>query len=244
MKANELIHDKHFKALIYGDSGVGKTVLAAQFAKLGPVEYWDFDNKISSAVTFMQKQGQEALLSEIDVYQFGNLPLTERIPAFEKRTQIIDAAIKLKKPQAFKTLVIDSITTLSHYLMEDYIFRSQTGLKRPLPGVNGLQDYSLYEKHMTRLLAGLLAQPFNVVVLGHVDIDKDDSTGQISRKPLCAGQQLAKKLPIWFEEVYVAAVKPDGSRYLITQPVNGYIARCQRGYPKEIPMSFEALGLK
>lgn len=239
MKASEMAGHSFFKGLIYGDSGAGKTCLAAQFP--GPVEYWDFDNKISSAVDYFKRIGKQALLEQIDVYQFSGLPLVERIPAWEKRTRELDAIIKAKGAFPFKTLVLDSITTLSHHLMEDYIFRSQTGLKRPLPGINGLQDYALYEKHMTRVLSGLLAQPFNFVVLGHVDIDKDQNTGAIDKKPLCAGQQLAKKLPIWFEEVYVAKAKPDGTRVLLTQPADGFIARSQRGLDKEIPMTLAGM---
>lgn len=241
MKASDLLDKPYFKALVYGDSGVGKTCLAAQMP--GPIEYWDFDHKISSAVRYLKQQGKLPQLEQIEVFQFGQLPIKERIPAWEARTRIIDDLIRKKQPFPFKTLVVDSITTLSHHLMEDYIFRSQMGLKRPLEGVNGLQDYSLYEKHMTRALTGLLAQDINVVVLGHVDIDKDETTGQITKKPLCAGQQLAKKLPIWFEEVYVAFAKPDGTRWLLTQAANNYIARCQRGLPKEIPLSVEAIKL-
>jgi hypothetical protein len=240
MKASALAGHSFLKALIYGDSGAGKTCLAAQAP--GPIEYWDFDGKLSSAVSYFKRTGQTALLDQIDVHQFGSLPMLERIPAWEKRTQELDKLIKAKQPFPFKTIVIDSITTLSHHLMEDYIFRSQTGLKRPLPGVNGLQDYSLYEKHMTRVLSGILAQPLNFIVLGHVDIDKDENTGMITRKPLCAGQQLAKKLPIWFEEVYVAKVMSDGKRVLQTQPDATYtIVRTQKGLSKEVPMEMKAL---
>lgn len=234
MKASELAGQTYFKGLIYGDSGAGKTCLAAQFP--GPIKYWDFDGKISSAVLYLTRQNKPEILEHIEVSQFGNLPLIERIPAWEKETRELDTQIKAGKGFPFKTLVLDSITTLSHHLMEDYIYRSQSGLKRPLPGVNGLQDYSLYEKHMTRVLVGLLGQPINFVVLGHVDIDKDETTGMISRKPLCSGQQLAKKLPIWFEEVYVAKTLPDGKRVLQTQPDSSYsIVRTQRGLAKEIP---------
>ena len=240
MKANEMVGHSFLKALIYGDSGAGKTCLAAQMP--GPIEYWDFDGKLSSAVSYLQRIGKAELLKHIDVYQFAQLPLMERIPAWEKRTQALDALIKAKQPFPFKTVVLDSITTLSHHLMEDYIFRSQTGLKRPLPGINGLQDYGLYEKHMTRMLSGLLAQPINFIVLGHVDVDRDESTGTISRKPLCAGQQLAKKLPIWFDEVYVAKVTSDGKRVLQTQPDATYsIVRTQRGLAKEVPTAVSEL---
>jgi len=241
MKASELQDKLFFKALIYGDAGVGKTCLAAQMP--GPIEYWDFDHKIGSAIQYLKKTGNQAKLDEIDVYQFGHLKVKERIPEFEKRTKIIDDAISKKQPFAFKTLVIDSITTLSNYIMEDYIYRSQLGIKRPIEGINSMQDYQLYEKHMMRLLLGLLGQDINLVVLGHINIDKDETTGALVKKPLVKGQAISPMLPMWFEEVYAAYTKPDGSRVLQTGPGNNYATRTQRGFPKEIPMTIEALGL-
>jgi hypothetical protein len=239
MKASELVTKNFIKLLLYGPSGVGKTVLASQFP--GPIEYWDFDGKISSSVRYLPTIGKQAQLEQIDVHQFGHLPVKERIPAWEKRTQLIDECIKFKKPFPFKTLVIDSMTTLSDYLMDDYIYRSQLGIKRPMEGVNSMQDYQLYEKHMSRVLVGVLAQDINVVVIAHMDVDKDENTGMIERKPLVKGKALGPKLPMWFEEVYAITAKPDGSRILITQHMHGYLARCQRGLAKEVPANISEI---
>jgi len=239
VKASDLIGHSFFKGLIYGPSGMGKTVLVAQFP--GPIEYWDFDGKLSSAVYYLPTIGKKEQLATIDVHQFGKLPVKERIPAWEKRTQLIDECIRHGKPMPFKTLVLDTITTLSDMLMDDYIFRSQLGIKRPMEGINSMQDYQLYEKHMTRVLVGLLAQDINVVVLAHMETEKDESTGQIERKPLVKGRALGPKLPMWFEEVYAIVAKSDGSRVLLTQPVNGHIARCQRGLAKEVPAKIEEI---
>lgn len=236
MKATELASKEYLKLLLYGDAGTGKTCLAAQLP--GRTEVWDFDHKYSSAVRYLKGNPQ---LEQTDVYQFGHLPVRERIPAFETRTKIIDQAITQKKPLPFDNLIIDSLTTLSHFIMEDYIYRSQTAMKRPMEGVNSMQDYQLYEKHLTRLLTGLLAQDVNLIVTAHVDVDKDELTGSITRKPLCKGKALAASLPVWFPEVYAAVVKSDGSRVLLTTPQNSYVARGQRGYAKEIPMTIEAI---
>jgi hypothetical protein len=239
MKASELASVNHFHGLIYGDAGNGKTCLACQFP--GPIEYWDFDGKISSAVRYLPALGKAAQLDQIDVYQFGSLPSLERIAAWEKRSQLIDAAVKAKQPLPFKTLVLDSLTSFSHYIMEDYIFRSQPGIKRALVGVNALQDYQLYDKHMTRILTGLLSLPCHVVVLAHVDTQKDESTGMIKHQPLAAGQKIISKLPAWFEEVYVARADKDGKRTLQTQPGDNYVARGQRGLDKFIPLDINLL---
>lgn len=240
MKADQLvIPTQLFKACIYGDAGVGKSCFAAQMP--GPIEYWDFDNKFDSAFFYLRRIGQEAKLKEIDVHSFGKLPLKEKIPAWTKRTALIDKAILEKQPLPFRTLVIDSITSLGHHLMEDYMYRSRLGIRRPEEGLNGLQDFQFYEKDMTRMLVGLLALDINLVVIGHIEADKDELTGAISRRVLCKGKSLAPTLPMWFSEVYAALTKPDGSRFFLTQPMNGYVARTQRGLAKEVPMTVEAV---
>lgn len=239
MKASELTGANYFKGLVYGDAGTGKTVLASQFP--GPIEYWDFDGKISSAVRYLPTIGKKDQLEQIDVYQFSSLPPKERIPAWEKRSQMIDQLQLTKQPLPFKTLVLDSLTMFSHYIMEDYILRSQPGIKRALPGINALQDYQLYDKHMTRIITGLLGMPCNIVVIGHIETQKDENTGAIVRQPLAAGAKLVGKLPAWFEEVYIARVMPDGKRQLQTQPGEGYVARGQRGLPKFVDMNVEVL---
>lgn len=239
MKASELASANYFKGLIYGDAGAGKTCLAADFP--GPIEYWDFDNKFSSAVRYLRNTGKADKLDQIEVFQFAKLPTQELIPAWEQRSRILDDKIAKGQPLGIKTLVIDSLTMFSHYIMEDYVFRSQKAIKRV--GSNySQQDYGLFASHMTRILTGLLGRlDANLVVLGHIDEYKDENTGIIKRQPLVTGQKIQPLLPAWFEEVYVARVMSDGKRVLQTQPAEGFVARGQRGLDKFVPMSAEVL---
>ena len=238
MRASELSQENYFRGLIYGDAGTGKTCLAASFP--GPIEYWDFDSKLTSAVRYLPSIGKAEQLQQIDVYQFGGLPVKERIPAWEARSRLIDAAVAAKQPLHFKTLVLDSLTMFSYFLMEDYVNRSQLGIKRAANSYSQ-QDYGIFASHMTRILTGILTLKANVVVIGHIDTDKDENTGMIVRKPLVTGQKIAPLLPAWFEDVYVARVDKDGKRFLQTQPADGYMARGQRGLAKQIPMLVEEL---
>lgn len=233
MKLSDIAPDANVKVLAYGPSGTGKTCLAAGFP--GPIEYWDFDHKISSAA--QHYKGQSDRLSSIDVYQFAQLGKHERIAEWEKRLKFIDAN-KTKLP--FKTLVVDSLTTLSSMMLDDYIHRSQKGIKRALADIPAMQDYQLLDKHLTQIISGLLALPCNVVFIGHMNAEKDESTGMIMKRPLMAGK-FADKLPIYFEEVYVSQIDSNGKYVLQTQGDSTMICRTQRKHPKFINSSYDEI---
>jgi hypothetical protein len=238
LKLTDLATSDFVKVLVYGDSGTGKTCFASSFP--GPIEYWDFDNKISSAAQFYKNDVSR--LAQIDVHQYAGLAPKVRMGEWEKRSRMIDS-LKLTGPLPFKTLVLDSLTTFTHFMLEDYIYRSQTGIKRPLEGINAIQDYQLLDRHLTTMITGVLSLPCHVVMLGHLGIEKDEATGIISRQPFMPGK-FAHKLPIYFEEVYVSKVNAKNEYVLQTQTDNVYKCRTQRKLAKEVPTAFSSLGVK
>lgn len=240
MKLVDLAKNNYFKGLVYGDSGIGKTCFAAAFAEFGEVEFWDFDHKISSAANFYSDKPE--ILNKISVRQFANLEEVKRIPAWIERTKELDSLVRAGKPLPFKTLVLDSITTFVNTLMRDYLVRSYTALKRPGVDLYGQQDYGILATQLKMFIPNLLVLPCNVIVLGHMETEKDEATGAISRLPMMPGKN-APTLPIWFEEVYVARMNAEGKRILQTQPDSTYkMCRSQRkGLSKEIPMNIDFL---
>lgn len=233
MKLTDLAQGNSFhKILLYAPSGFGKTIAAASAP--GRIEYWDIDHKISSVLNYFKNKPE--VLEKIDVYQIMQLPPTKRMPALEARMKLIDDARAAGKPLHFDTLVIDSLTTLVETILEDYLVRSQMGIKTAIKDVPAMQHYMLLDKHLTQIISGLLALPANIIMLGHLDVYKDESTGAMIRQPLMKGKWAAK-LPIYFEEVYVGKIGSDGKRIIQTQPDSTYpIARTQRGLAKEIPV--------
>lgn len=230
MKLSEMSSNSFIKLLVYGDSGTGKTVLAASFAEQGPVEYWDFDHKISSAANFYHNKPE--ILKNIDVYQFAHLPKETRMSEWQKRAHQIDTLVRAKQPLPFKTLVLDSLTTFTQYMLENYITNNKS-IKRPLEGINAMQDYQLLDKHLTQIISSLLALDCNVVMLGHLQTEKDEVSGLVSRRPLMAGK-FADKLPIYFEEVYVSKVDSAGKYVLQTRTDSNFKCRTQRNLPATI----------
>lgn len=235
MKLTELSSGPSFlKLLLYGPSGAGKTTSVAALAAEGSLEIWDWDHKVSSAAFHYKNQPE--ILENIEVYQFAQLPEKDRIPAWLARTTEIDKLIADKKPLPFKTLVLDSLTTFTNALMRDYMVRSYVSTKRPGPDIFCQQDYGVLNTQLTNFIPKLLALPCNVVVIGHMETETDQATGVIHRQPMMPGKN-APKLPIWFEEVWVATLDSKGNRVFQTQPDTKYqICRTQRGLAKEVPM--------
>ena len=234
MKLSELSDSDFVKMLVYGQSGTGKTCLAGTFPT--PTEIWDFDGKANSILK--HNNGNKELLESIDVIQFSKMNPATKISAFKKRMDEIFTLHNNKKPLPFKTLIVDSLTTLTAAILDDYIKVSQTALKRPLDGINCMQDYQLLDKHMTQIITTLLALDCNVLFIGHLTTEKDDVTGAIQRKPLMSGK-FADKISIWFEEVYVSMVDSQGKFVLQTQTDSTYQCRSQRKLTKYIQTDYK-----
>jgi hypothetical protein len=237
MLLSEMTTSNDVKLLLYGPSSTGKTCTACSFPL--PIKYFDFDNKVSSAVQYYKTSDPERL-KQIDVVQFAPMNQVDRMKAFTAELHKIQSLQHAKKPLPFKTLVLDSLTTFTSYLLDDYIHVSQKGMKRPEGGVNCMQDYQLLQKHMTQILTGLLSLDCNVIFIAHSQLEKDETTGSITNAVLMPGQ-LAAKLPIYFEEVYFTKVGPDGKYLLQTQGDSRTVCRTQRKLPKEIPAKYESI---
>lgn len=235
----------YVKLLLLGSSGAGKTVNSMTFPK--PIHVMDFDNKISSAVKFYEKD--KDLLEQVSVTQLGKMPIKgdvaskrdSRMTAFNKELQKIYDLQNQKKPLPFKTLVVDTITTLTDSILEDYRMVSQLAIKRPNPDQNSMSDYGLLINHFKQYLTGLLALDCHVVFIGHTQLMKDDQTGSITNEVLMPGS-LASKLGIYFEEVYFAKVNTQGNHLWQTKSDSKTsFCRTQRKLAAEIPANYAEL---
>jgi hypothetical protein len=246
MKLSELQAGPDFlKLLLLGASGSGKTVNTMTFP--GPIMVMDFDNKISSAVKFYQDDKEK--LSQIDVIQLGKMPTKgdaktgrpPRMTEFNHQIQKIYDLQNNKKPLPFKTLVIDTITTLTDSILDDYKYVSQLAIKRPNVDQNSQSDYGLLINHFKMYMTGLLALDCNVVFIGHTQLMKDENTGSITNEILMPGS-LGAKLGIYFEEVYFAKTNSSGQFLWQTKP-DGKTSFCrtQRKLAAEIPANYQEL---
>ena len=243
MKLSEMQSGPDYvKVLLLGASGAGKTVNSMTFP--GQILSADFDNKISSAVKFYA--GNKEMLERISVNQYGKMPVIgdaklgrkPRMKSFLDDLQSFYNLQNNKQKLPFETIIIDTITTMTDSILEDYRYVSQTGVKRPNIDQNSQSDYGLLATHFKQIITGILALDCNVIVIGHTQLSKDESTGTITNEILMPGQ-MASKLGIYFEEVYFAKLDQAGKHVWQTKPdARTAFCRTQRKLPPEIPANY------
>ena len=151
----------YFKALIYGPSGVGKTVLAATAGK--------------NFLLVDSNDGWVSLINHPELRSNGTRMPYEGLSQIEA---ICDAVEKQEAPfNGFDTIIIDEASTIS-VLDLDVVLASRSK-KDPSkdPNIATLPDFGANTERCRRAFNRLLSLPVNVILTAHVREDKDDRTG-------------------------------------------------------------------
>ena len=208
--------------LIYGETGAGKSSSAATWPK--PLLGCFFDPMFKERPYLYTRRGKPrgAITRGVE----GSVPVDEvRDDAGDLLVRIehyLDADSKNPRAyadflarmarihddiQAWKiaTFVIDSVTFMEIAARKEQQYRINPTARDPRQWFAGSTD-TLEEVLMVHL--GSL--PINVVVLAHIDEDKDELHGTMVRNPAAPGR-LRKRSPAGYSEVYRAYVHRDGS---------------------------------
>ena len=197
-------------ALVYGDSGVGKTHLIGSFPDPYIIDT-DYGIDILS--------GQDIEYDEYYV-RVGDEG------AKTKWTEILAKVEEFTEDPPHATLVIDSLTTLTDVAVAYILGKTgRTSLQ--------LQDYTPVFDELTKLIIRLRRVPVNVVVTAHEETLRDEYRGRLVIRPLVIGKEFPKRVPIYFNNIYCAMVdKPKSAsaepeRYLLVQSDGTRIAKTQ-----------------
>lgn len=203
------------KCLIYGPSGMGKTVMCATAPS--PILLSAESGELSLAPANIQR-----------LYGVNSPGITYSIPTIVIKTvqDLEDALQFLLGPQGqqFKTIYIDSLTEIAEVVLNN----AKRQVKDPR------QAYGeLLEKMQTVIRKYRDIPSKNVVMTAKMEPSKDELTGITTYGPAMPGSKLGPQLPYFFDEVFRLAVNktPQGEsfRFLQTQPDIQYQAKDRSG---------------
>lgn len=162
------------KLMIYGESGVGKTVAAQQLAQaITP------DNKMIAY--FDAVEGWASLHNHPELKRRTKLFRYEGISQLEF---FIDAVNEGVEPfNHFGTIVCDEYSTMAK---KDLTIVQKTQMKRvegKAEDVITQTDRGINTTRMTRTTDKLLSNPINVIFVAHVRYDKNERTGIVTTSP-------------------------------------------------------------
>lgn len=232
----------NLKLMLYGDSGTGKTCFAA--GAEGPVYFADFDGKLSSARNFFRDQPEKLKEIHFDSFQIDKTkPRDLPFARFHEKLLELDKLVHEGK-FPYKTFVVDSGTTYVEQMLRE-IIRQNPGVSRPSKDVPARIDYMTLTQFFGNYLSKILSFPCHVIFIAHIKTDKDESTGKIEYTPAFPGQT-ARKIPIYFEEVYRTFTETgkDGKLQYLAQTQSGakFICRSQiPNIPNPVELSFSTL---
>ena len=187
--------ERHFNALIMGDSGTGKTY-GLRTARL-PVLIHSFD-----------PGGTISLRDEIDA---GKVIADTRFELEDPRNpssfRLWEKAIgDLRNKSMFEhigTYVIDSITNWTDSIMNQLVKEKGRSGGKP-----SMEDYLMQAIAIKSWIQIITTLPCDCIVIGHLQIEKDETTGKMISSLLMTGKKLPPRLPLLFDEVYVTITKP------------------------------------
>ena len=242
-KLSDLDTSESIKMFLFGNPGCGKTCFASTFP--GPIYYYDFDGKVTSAKEFLEVR-KPSKINEIDFDQFRPLPTVSTDEIYTRfQTKLMEMENKIKEGKfEYKTVVFDSCTLFWEALMR-WVIKTNPGIKRVSENVPAQNDYQIAGSQFRHILLRLAAFPCNVLVTGHIKTDKDDETGRMEFKPAVSGS-LVNFIPALFEEVYRAYVSTDedGKKTYLAQTHNDgkYDCRSQiPGIPEVVRLSYRSI---
>lgn len=200
--------------LVYGESGVGKTLLsgsAQAVAAMSPVLFVDIEG---GTLTLRNHY------ADVDVIRVTN---------FKDMATVHDELATGKS--VYKTVVLDSLTEIQKFSM--YGVMTELLKKEPDrdPDVPGMREWGKNIEQMRRFVRAFRDLPMNVIFTALAQSDKNPRTGITQWKPQLSGK-LASEVAAFMDVVlfmYVREVDEEHKRFLLSAQTENHIAKDRTG---------------
>lgn len=212
------------KSMVYGGSGVGKTVLMATLPT--PVLI-----SAESGALSLRQANLERLFGVGNPLVCYNMPVIE-VTTVDDVRDAYEWCSKSHEARQFQSVGMDSISEIAEVVLNN----AKRQVKDPRQAYGELIEKMETTIRLFRDLPGR-----NVCISAKMEPVKDEMTGVVKYGPSMPGAKLAGKLPYFFDEVFRIGVNktPTGEsyRFLQTQPDLQYEAKDRSGAlaPVEYP---------
>lgn len=196
-----------FNLLLYGDFGTGKTAIA-RTCKF-PVLIHSFDAG-GTKTSLLQPYIEDGNILVDDSFEGDRWKDPKAYRAWEREVSYLK---QIGMFDHIGTYILDSATRWADCMMYEIIKMRRTG-KSNSPFKDSydcqIQDYGVQQITGVDALDDIMSLPCDVIVTGHIGIDKDEVSGALTTGILLAGK-FSAKVPLVFDEKYIACVKSGGA---------------------------------
>lgn len=223
MTAADIKPDSRFFGLIVGESSTGKDCAIASFPK--PMLILDSD--LRKGIIAARKWIPDEEFKQIHIEPFNP---SKGFADYDKKLMELESQFRTNSCP-FKTIVLNSITSLDRIIMTDALEYQGGNVVGPKDAqgrllgkgvrLSGPADYKYQKAAFLAIFDYLRSFPTNVVIVGHtVPRYEETGDGQYSQRVqvgtrLSLTERLANDLLIYFDEAYEFSKSSDGRSYYV-----------------------------
>ena len=196
--------------LVYGDPGVGKTVLAGSASEV----------KEMSPVLFIDVEGGTMSLRN----KFPNVDVV-RVSNWQDMTKVYNDIASAESK--YKTIVLDSLTEIQKFSMYNIMRDLIAGDPDRDPDVPGIREWGKNSEQVRRFVRAFRDLPVNTIFTALSATDKDQKTGAVLSRPYLSGK-LASEVAGFLDIVcymYIRVLEGDVKRLMLTSATDSCVAK-------------------